>query len=114
MRKQTVKKCRICGKKYQGYGHNAEPVNSGFCCDQCQYIVTAERLRRTIPQPFWVGQKVHIIKLKGEEELTGETYVNREGVITHIDDAGQLHGTWGSLAIIPDVDRFYIMKKEGM
>lgn len=113
MRKQTVKKCRICGKKYQGYGHNAEPVNSGFCCDQCQYIVTAERLRRTIPQPFWVGQKVHIIKLKGEEGLTGETYVNREGVITSIDDTGQLHGTWGSLAIIPDVDRFYIMKKEG-
>ena len=70
MRKQTVKKCRICGKKYQGYGHNAEPVNSVFCCDQCQYIVTAERLRRTIPQPFWVGQKVHIIKLKGEEGLT--------------------------------------------
>ena len=28
-------KCSICGKGYDGYGNNAEPVNSGRCCDDC-------------------------------------------------------------------------------
>lgn len=110
MEEQKEKKCQICGKKFIGYGHNAEPVNSGLCCDRCQYIVSAERLRRTLPVPFRVGQKIHILKLKGEEQLTGETYENREGVITSVDDIGQLHGTWGGLAVIPEVDRFYVVR----
>ena len=29
------KKCSICGKKYDGYGNNARPVNDGKCCDYC-------------------------------------------------------------------------------
>jgi hypothetical protein len=33
----------------------------------------------------------------------------REGEVTHIDDGGQLHGTWGGLALIPGVDRFVIL-----
>ena len=104
-----MKKCRICGKDYRGYGHNAEPVMKGFCCDKCQYIVTRERWRRVIPNPFHVGQRIHILKLKGEETLTGEEYTHREGTITSIDDLGQLHGTWGGLAVIPESDRFYVV-----
>lgn len=29
------KKCSICGKRYEGYGNNAQPVNEGRCCDYC-------------------------------------------------------------------------------
>lgn len=29
------KKCSICGKKNEGYGNNARPVNDGKCCDYC-------------------------------------------------------------------------------
>ena len=37
-------------------------------------------------------------------------YTNREGVVTHIDDAGQIHGTfWG--AIIPKLDTYMVLKK---
>ena len=36
--------------------------------------------------------------------------MNREGVITGVDDIGQLHGTWGGLAAIPEVDRFYVIQ----
>ena len=36
-------------------------------------------------------------------------YTNREGVVTHIDDAGQIHGTWGGGAIIPEVDDYMII-----
>lgn len=40
-------KCCICGKKYEGYGNNAEPYKSGFCCDACnsEYVIP-ERLKK--------------------------------------------------------------------
>jgi hypothetical protein len=37
-------------------------------------------------------------------------YTNREGVVTHIDDAGQIHGTWGGCAIVSEVDEFIILE----
>jgi hypothetical protein len=36
-------------------------------------------------------------------------YTDREGVVTHIDDAGQIHGTWGGCAIVSEVDEFIIL-----
>ena len=29
------KRCSICGKEYTGWGNNAQPVNDGRCCDEC-------------------------------------------------------------------------------
>jgi hypothetical protein len=36
-------------------------------------------------------------------------YTDREGVVTHIVDAGQIHGTWGGCAIVPEIDDFIIL-----
>lgn len=55
--------------------------------------------------PYKVGQKVRIIHLEGEDAR----YDGMEGVIEHIDGIGQLHGTWGGLAIIPEADEFTII-----
>ena len=49
-----------------------------------------------------VGDKIRIIRM--EDELQGDKYAGCEGVIEYIDSMGQLHGTWGGLAIIPEVD----------
>ena len=49
-----------------------------------------------------------IIHLKGEDSL----YDGRIGVVEHIDGIGQLHGTWGGLAIIPDEDSFEIINEK--
>lgn len=38
-------------------------------------------------------------------------YNGRIGIITRIDDIGQLHGTWGSLAVVPSEDEFVILEK---
>lgn len=47
------------------------------------------------------GDKIRIIKMEGEPQYNG-----KEGVIEFIDDAGQLHGTWGGCALIPEVDKY--------
>lgn len=36
-------------------------------------------------------------------------YVDAIGVVTHVDDMGQLHGTWGGLAAIPGIDDITIV-----
>ena len=51
------------------------------------------------------GDKIRVICMSGEPKYTGKI-----GVVEHIDDAGQLHGTWGGCAIIPTVDQFEINK----
>ena len=30
--------CKICKNKYKGYGHNAEPIIKGKCCNACNYM----------------------------------------------------------------------------
>jgi len=36
--KEHETKCSICGDQYYGYGHNAQPVNTGRCCSLCNDI----------------------------------------------------------------------------
>lgn len=52
-----------------------------------------------------VGTKIRIIHLKGEDSR----YDGAEGTVTYIDGLGQLHGTWGGLAIIPEEDEFEVV-----
>ena len=54
-----------------------------------------------------VGDRIRIISLYDSYAL--DTYNGKEGNVTLIDDAGQLHGTWGGLAVIPGEDSFEII-----
>lgn len=51
-----------------------------------------------------IGDIIKIIKMDGEPQ-----YTSREGVVTHIDDVGQIHGTLGGCAIIHEVDTYIIL-----
>jgi len=53
-----------------------------------------------------VGDTIEIIDMNGEPQYTG-----RVGVVTHIDDMGQIHGTWGGCALILGEDMFTITKR---
>ena len=53
-----------------------------------------------------VGDHIKILNMEGEPQ-----YKDREGVITHIDNAGQIHGTWGGCALIPEIDTYIILKR---
>lgn len=52
-----------------------------------------------------VGDRIKINHLEGEMDH----YDGREGVVEYIDDAGQLHGSWGGLAVIPSIDDFSVI-----
>ena len=54
-----------------------------------------------------VGDKIRIIRL--DDPYTVETYNGREGIVSYIDSMGQLHGTWGGLAVIPEEDEFEVL-----
>lgn len=53
-----------------------------------------------------IGDLIKVIKMKGEPD-----YSNRVGTVTAIDGIGQLHGTWGGLAIIPEKDTYQVLKE---
>ena len=51
-----------------------------------------------------VGKTIEIIEMKGEPNYSG-----RIGNIKMVDDIGQLHGSWGGCAVIPDEDSYRII-----
>lgn len=51
-----------------------------------------------------VGDRIRIIYMAGEPRYTGA-----EGVVRSIDDMGQIHGSWGGLALIPGEDDFEVI-----
>lgn len=53
-----------------------------------------------------VGDKIKIIDMSGEPR-----YAGREGIVEYIDDAGQIHGTWGGCALIPGEDSWEVISK---
>jgi hypothetical protein len=70
-----------------------------------RYTFLIEEMVKEEAKPeFKVGSTVKIISMAGEPEYTGKV-----GKITKIDDAGQLHGTWGGLALIPGDDKFELV-----
>lgn len=55
----------------------------------------------------YLNKKIRIIHM--EDTLSGERYKGKSGVVEYVDSLGQLHGTWGSIAVIPDEDEFEIV-----
>ena len=51
-----------------------------------------------------VGDTIKILQMQGEPQYEG-----KEGVIQHIDALGQLHGTWGGCAVIPEIDKYEVI-----
>jgi len=42
-------KCSICKEDMvHQYGHNAQPINDGICCDDCNNLVLVERIDNII------------------------------------------------------------------
>ena len=84
-----------------------EPLNQDF-------PEVEENLEEKVDLPAFdsdvkVGDSILIINMEGEPD-----YCGRKGKVDHIDSLGQLHGTWGGLAVIPGVDKFDILTDESL
>ena len=53
-----------------------------------------------------IGDKIRIIRMDGEPDYTDKT-----GIIEKIDNAGQIYGSWGRCAVIPEWDQFEIIER---
>ena len=63
---------------------------------------------KPLPHGVKVGDTIRITKL---DDTYDPTCVGREGVVEYIDSMNQLHGTWGGLAVIPEVDELIVIKR---
>lgn len=71
-------------------------------CPNCKNEI---KHNRRIKEPeIAIGKHIRIIYMEGEPDYSGKI-----GVVTQIDDIGQIHGTWGGCAIIPETDKFEII-----
>jgi hypothetical protein len=52
-----------------------------------------------------IGKEIRIISMDGEPHYTG-----KQGIVKSVDGIGQLHGSWGGLAVNPDVDSFEVLE----
>lgn len=53
-----------------------------------------------------IGTRIRIDHMEGEPHYNG-----REGVVEHIDDMGQIHGSWGGLAVQPERDCITVLEE---
>ena len=56
-----------------------------------------------------VGDKI-VIKGFASNEPSAADYIGKTGIVEFIDDIGQLHGTWGSLGILPE-DEYEVLQE---
>lgn len=54
-----------------------------------------------------IGKRIRIVFM--DDTLSGARYNGKEGIVEYVDSMGQLHGTWGGLAVIPEIDRFVVI-----
>ena len=47
--------CSICEKDFEGFGNNAQPVNDGICCDECNNLVIWARINVVITEQGGIG-----------------------------------------------------------
>ena len=53
-----------------------------------------------------IGDTILIVRMDddGGKDLQAKSYDGKTGVVESIDSLGQIHGTWGGLALIPGTD----------
>ena len=61
-------------------------------------------MNKKVLEEKYLGRTVVIVSMSGEPH-----YNNRSGKVVSVDDSGQLHGTWGGLALQPENDKFVII-----
>ena len=59
---------------------------------------------KNLIEELYLGCEIVIHRLGGKD-------CRHNGIVERVDDLGDLHGTWGFLAVIPGVDQFSIVSR---
>jgi hypothetical protein len=59
-----------------------------------------------------VGDTIKIISFSGDCYESERRLIGITGVVEYIDDMGAIHGTWGSLALLPEDNYIVIDRKK--
>ena len=54
--------------------------------------------------------KIRRMDNRNGTDIHASDYDGKTGTVEYIDDAGQIHGSWGGCALIPDIDEFKIIE----
>lgn len=101
------KRCPKCGKEIFPTSQWAYRKESKYYCSwKCFNQREDDKPKKEIVMPK-VGDKIRIISMGAIFDYVGKT-----GVVKSIDFMGQLHGTWGSLVIVPSEDTIEIIGEE--
>ena len=71
--------------------------------------MSVEELKVLNVEEIKIGTTLELIEMQGEQQMPK----GLRGVVTHIDDTAKIHVKWqngSSLAIIPEVDKFVVIK----
>ena len=74
MKTIDTEQCSICSEPYTGYGHNAEPLSNGRCCDVCNdtVVIPARIMAMAGGNPrYVVGLYTVIDPNEGDPEVNG-------------------------------------------
>lgn len=72
-------------------------------CRNCKLEFSQEKLTDEEKKMVQIGDYIIIDNIDDEPRYTG-----KGGYVRMIDDAGQIHGSWGNCALIPGTDSFHI------
>lgn len=72
------KTCVICGKEFEGFGNNAQPVKDGICCDECnaKEVIPARLKKMGLKEGFK-------LEIKGPEDAEFRK-PDQEGDVDHV------------------------------
>ena len=71
--------------------------------------MNVEELKTLDVDEIKIGTTLELVEMQGEKQMPK----GLRGVVTHIDDAAQIHVKWqngSSLAIIPEIDKFMVVQ----
>ena len=90
-------KCVICGKEFDGYGNNAEPVKPGICCDECN-------AKQVIPARL-KGMGKGLTESEEKKEIP-DISVKDDTLTVDIDDTPEVEKTEGETEPCEECEEF--------
>jgi len=101
---ESNKLVEVCSEYIERCNKIAEEFDDDYRVEGLEFVTDGLDLYESVEELPSVGAKIHIIKMEGEPQYDG-----KDGVVDFIDDANQIHGTWGGLALVPGYDKFEIV-----